>query len=302
MFLTDTQRKKLFWFEKGADALRRILPDAPQGYVCPLCLRLFPSEALAAGLLTFEHVPPKQLDGRPLVLTCKTCNSHAGHLLDAEMNALENVVDFVRGEMKEFRSIQFTVGSHNLNAQVRSTKTAITVLSVPRSNNPYVHQAVLAEFERLASGILVPDMGFKIHLNGDKVSFRRAQVGWLRAGYLAAFAVLGYSYILHPCMAPLRKQFANPTKVIIPKFYMRIPYADTRARRILIVREPQVFRGIAVQVGRQMVFLPRLGDSALYDRLGTEPARNILLEGVLSRWPEGPSFGLDFASSRTEPS
>lgn len=296
MFLTDKERKKLFWFENGADALRLILPDAPRGYVCPLCLRLFPPDTLAAGLLTFEHVPPRELGGRPLVLTCKTCNNRAGHLLDVEMNAAENVLDFVRGEMKQFRRIQFTVGSHKLNAQVRSTKTTITVLGIPRSNNPSVHQAVSAEFERLASEKRVLDLRLKIHFNRDKFSFRRMQVGWLRVGYLAAFAALGYSYILQPCMASLREQFADPTKVIIPKFYMRMPWVDTRERRILIVREPLAFRSIAVQMERHLVFLPRLGDSALYDRLGTESARNIRLQGTLLRWPEGPSFSLDSLS------
>src|SRR5688572_28923397 len=86
-----TSRRKAF-FERGAQAWRRISGDERHIYVCPLCVRGLRADALAARLLSIEHVPPRSVGGKPLTLTCKECNSRAGHTVDAASDAHEHLV------------------------------------------------------------------------------------------------------------------------------------------------------------------------------------------------------------------
>ena len=54
-------------------------------YACPICSLLLPREATDSGDLTLEHVPPEPVGGKGIVLTCKQCNSTAGHTVDAAL-------------------------------------------------------------------------------------------------------------------------------------------------------------------------------------------------------------------------
>lgn len=66
-------------------------------YACPCCLTAYPREAVAAGILTEEHVPPARLGGPGLLLTCKDCNSNSGTSFDSHAVARSHADDFVRG-------------------------------------------------------------------------------------------------------------------------------------------------------------------------------------------------------------
>jgi hypothetical protein len=88
------------WFVEGATALRRRLkamgmPDAlpPDGqfYACPSCLMTYGRDEFNRGVFTYEHVPPRRLGGRPLVLTCQNCNNEAGTAMDAHAARREAV-------------------------------------------------------------------------------------------------------------------------------------------------------------------------------------------------------------------
>ena len=63
-------------------------------FICPLCLRIFNVGQLGEQVnsyITIEHVPPENLGGKPLVLTCKECNSSCGHDLDVYLrNEIEH--------------------------------------------------------------------------------------------------------------------------------------------------------------------------------------------------------------------
>ena len=94
------------WFLEGAAALRRYLmasgrsealPRTGDYYYCPCCMGRYGREALSNGLLTYEDVPPKSVGGRPLVLTCKSCNNTAGSRLDAQARLREEQLDFLAG-------------------------------------------------------------------------------------------------------------------------------------------------------------------------------------------------------------
>ena len=63
-------------------------PDFTNGYICPLCFDVFFEKDLqqtVANPLTIEDIPPSSLGGKPLMLTCKSCNSRSGHQLDVHL-------------------------------------------------------------------------------------------------------------------------------------------------------------------------------------------------------------------------
>ena len=138
-----------------------------------------------------------------------------------------------------------------------------------------------------------------LRLNG-RVDFKQrpAQVGWLRAAYLAAFAAYGYRYAFSPALAPVREQLAHPTQLVLPRFLMADPDAPVAARRVLRAEGlgPAPWRSLAVQMGRQVVFLPLGGEDSLYDRLAADrsPEGGSKATAVdLVPWPKRPMHRLD---------
>jgi len=69
-------------FNRGVEAVRAAF-GIDGVYLCPICGQQFSREALKEGQLTLEHVPPRALGGRGIILTCKACNNLAGYTVDA---------------------------------------------------------------------------------------------------------------------------------------------------------------------------------------------------------------------------
>ena len=95
------------WFDQGYASFARTFPEIaaklPEHpfYVCPQRLQAFPESALATGWLTREDVPPKSVGGKKLVLTCRNCNSAAGHEMDDDMRLEANILDFFGKRLSE---------------------------------------------------------------------------------------------------------------------------------------------------------------------------------------------------------
>src|SRR5437870_1624201 len=94
----ESQRIKERWFDAGTAAFERVFPGArakrfpeiENPYICPLCERPFPQTALAGGTLTFEDAPPKSYGGKPVALSCKSCNNALGSSLDAPLSTFDS--------------------------------------------------------------------------------------------------------------------------------------------------------------------------------------------------------------------
>lgn len=106
-------------YELGRGALTRIIGREVPGYVCPICLRGF--EALDG--LSEEHVPPESLGGSVLCLTCRECNSGAGHGIDSEMHREKRSKAFLAAD-GETKRATITVGAFT----VRGTESLVSVL------------------------------------------------------------------------------------------------------------------------------------------------------------------------------
>ena len=153
------------WFAEGAEALHRLRPDFPRLYVCPICGRGFVEQALSNGMLTLEHVPPRSMGGRRLVLTCRDCNARAGHMMDVHAYKREKILDFVQGTLREPLGAQLVVDDTVVNIQVTAIDRHISMWELPNLNHPDRQAALVKNFEASTVGLLI-NPEFSIRLAG----------------------------------------------------------------------------------------------------------------------------------------
>lgn len=300
--------KRLRWFDEGAAALRRVFDKADRGdelpasadcYACPCCLGLYYREAVASRVLTLEDVPPKALGGRPMLLTCGPCNHGAGRKLDSHA-AMQAVGDsFARGlDSGQWRKATSYMDGIPLRGEARMTIGGLLFRGIPRQNAP----ATRAKFEAAlaAHGSSNPGRSFSVTVH---VGFEdaRARLSLIRAAYLAAFAGLGWTYILQPALRPVREQLRSPDSEILKPYRFCDPTAPRSQRSILVVNDPPELASVAVTMGEFTVFLPGLWDDRDWEsvaesfarRAGPDDRLEVNLNGKAVPWPTSPTYLLD---------
>lgn len=296
------------WFEEGATNLRLALSKLglgeqlpPDGlyYTCPCCLTgLYPE--VAADMLTIEHVPPKALGGLPLLLTCAKCNNNAGAYFDAHADQKAIADAFVRGEIlsKKIRATAY-IDDVPLRGTAQSSAGGISIVGVPRQNNPEQHATFMAMLESLAEGgDAIGRFSFKIHTHFDEA---RARLSLIRAAYLAAFAALGWTYIFQPEMQQIRDQLMKPDESILDTYLHRDSDSEPSVRRMLLVADPDGLSCLAVTIGEFSIFLPGWPRPRTWDRIGAEFLGKSDADGRLTctlsgkevPWPKRPMYFLD---------
>ncbi|MBI4183137.1 MAG: HNH endonuclease [Proteobacteria bacterium] len=282
----------------GAEAFAQLGLGLPRYYVCPLCLRGFTEDQ--APLLTREHVPPRALGGRRLVLTCRDCNSTAGHQIDSHAAEIERVRDFRRHKPgNSYTAHCQAEGGIGANVEAEwSADGKLSIAGVPETNAPGALDHLNAELtRRWREGRGWPTSSLSVRFR-HQVSPRRASVSWLRAAYLAAFASLGYRYAFRKEVDLVRKQIQQPDICLIKSFYQEAPDATASEPAIVLLNQPHWACGLAVQMGEHLVLLP-YGDDAVsyYQRLRCAGGDGtpVTFAGKALPWPERAEFRLDYA-------
>jgi hypothetical protein len=297
------------WFTEGAAALFRtlaaigqtdLLPSAGEFYVCPLCLGAYTRRALDGSepRLTLEDVPPKKVGGRPLVLTCRGCNNTHGSAIDAHASRREEAHDLLVGRDpgRDVRA-EFTVGDIALQVRLDVVSDAFRLTVVEQANNPKEVAAAVSMLEASAAGAADGPIGFRLT---DRILLVRAQLSWVRAAYLVAFASFGWRYVLLlSSLNLLREQLADPDADLLPPLALLDLDASPERRELLIVREPAELRSLAVVVGRYTVFVPWLEEPQSFEdlagalgRLPGAPPR-VHFSGKKVPWPTEPRYAFD---------
>lgn len=287
-----TVRKRSAWYGYGARALQRVFPNAVYCYVCPICRRGFTPPALEMDLLSIEHVPPKRLGGKPLVLTCRRCNTSAGATLDSAMASVEDFHDFAAGTMCKPTRARLTVEEAALHIEVRAENNGISLTAPPKANRKEDIEAMEKVYNRNSSKR--PSLQISLH---RRVRYEDSLVGWLRAAYLTAFAALGYRYVLWDELDLIRNQLADPASQLVRVFGVTMPTEPPDRRRILLVEEPSWLGSLAIQIGRHVTFLPwSLRADELYGNLAARAGQSASNEivGMFVPWPTHPEHALDF--------
>lgn len=270
--MSNGSDRRLRLFARGAEAARRIDANLHQEtYFCPICETDFSRADAEEGELTLEHVPPDALGGDPILLTCRACNSFAGHELDAEAANRQQIIEFAEG-LSGRRPIVDQMARLNLagevvnillNSDPQANRIELAVLG--EVNDPAAVQRQLENLEAAAREDTWDGTTFQITPN-IRWHDRRADLSNLRTAYLMGFALFGYRYAFHERLDPVRQQIRNPDETIIRVFCLPNREEIPDAPRALLTEGP--FEAFVVQLRREMVLLPWVdGPADLYENL-----------------------------------
>lgn len=285
--------KGLMW-EAGAEAFAKLGLNLPKMYVCPLCLHGGDKICLGNGYFTLEHVPPKAVGSKELVLTCRDCNSRAGHKLEGHLSEFEKL----RREKETTGSVSLTgrltsERVERLNVEVSISNDKVSVAGLPKNNRPEDHNAFFDDLDRRSrAGQGFPKFKLDYH-SRRPIDGRKVDISWLKAGYLAAFSVFGYRWAVRPELKLVREQIKHPDEHLIEGFVFS-QNADDGKRHVVLLREPEWARGIVVQMGRVVVLLPFAEEAeTYYSRIASHDGEKLDLNGIPLDWPTKPLFELD---------
>jgi hypothetical protein len=177
------------------------IPENP--YICPLCFHMFSIKDLDQSKknpLTLEHIPPKSLGGRDLVLTCKKCNNISGQHYDSLLRlALETEQVFSktgRGTNK----IQLKLPN---NKQLKGTMGfdgKIFSIIINKKSNPYA----VKDYEQLMA-----NFNQTIEIKYKVPPTKNYSFALMRITYLLMFYRFGYNAILNNNAVPITIQLKD---------------------------------------------------------------------------------------------
>lgn len=283
---TAADRRELL-FQRGADALSLISPHN-DAYCCPCCLRIFGRDALSNRLLTLEHVPPKSQGGKPIALTCRECNSTAGHLIDAALEGertMRALGQLARGAPPNFEQrVKLTGGGIATNAIFKAEDGKVTILVKAQQNHPdNFHtqtQGLRNRTWRDADGVVRFHVGFRFGFKSKQIL-----ASHLRSAYIAAFALLGYSYIARDALDRVRLQFSRPDSELISGAWWSAPTEFNRMPGVMLVTAP--LQMVLVVFRELMVALPWLdGSQEFYDQVSSLFQGQPRCSGQLFEFPQ----------------
>jgi hypothetical protein len=205
----DTLAKNQGW-EVGTFQDGKFMERAISCYVCPLCYQVFGENELDQGVtnpLTIEHVPPKPLGGKPILLTCKNCNNKSGHLLDHHISTSLKTQDFTEGFPSSKIESKISIQEAN------PFRTEVTYDSEKRlfnftfnGNNPYAKNQI----ENLSKM-----KEWKFNFNFKRASTRIFNLGLLRIAHLLAFKRFGHAYLFNSGARLIKEQLKAPREEIL---------------------------------------------------------------------------------------
>lgn len=206
---------------------------------------------------------------------------------------------FVRSGVTDKVRVTSYIDGVPLRGTAQSTENGISLVGVPKQNDPKVQATYMRALDSLANEKGVsPRFSFTVHTRFDEA---RARLSLIRASYLAAFAGLGWSYILRAVMQPIRDQLNNPDLRLMETYIFRDPDSPNSMRRLLLVDDTHELRCVAVTLGEYSIFLPGWWEpltwdelaAAFCDRRGPGDRLNLTLRGKEVPWPKRPMYLLD---------
>lgn len=290
-------------FKKGVQALQLITNSSTEVYKCPICTQSFEQHALDARILTLEDVPPKAIGGRELVLTCRKCNNTAGHSVDgaaSERQKFFQLLDAMYLSKGEFEGrAQINIGDEVANASLKLEDSHISLSILRDKNAPKVLSGVRNYFDHLEANRGVE--GLKLELTPQvRLSLTPSKISDLRAAYLVAFAVFGYSYAFNNRLDLVRQQILKPEEEIISGFWSFLGQDAQKMRKLIFTSEP--FEALLVIIDKAAVTLPWINGPDVYkltSPIETEN-RRINFRGIDLQWPSQMQMVLDFNESYRE--
>jgi hypothetical protein len=178
-------------------------------FICPICLDQFQESDIVSSnvknFLTEEDAPPAKLNGRRIALTCKECNSTAGHQIDNHLiNRIRENDDnnFYKGSV-QCRNFNFE--GEKITAEITSNGDGtLKVLHRNKNNNPTL-------IDKFFYGIKNKTIGPLLNLEPKNynVDSERVNLALLKTSYVITFSKFGYIFLLDDFYQSIRNQIRN---------------------------------------------------------------------------------------------
>ncbi len=198
-------------FQAHLSDLKGVRPEIGDNiFVCPICFRVFREVDIDNENLTDGHVWPEymhaqsEIAANQHVLLCRRCNHTAGSRGDKQMHLMEIVREGDdKGELYGERRVQLIQSPGEkpieitVSVQMKGEKE-ITVTGHWGRSDPKERERfeALVGQQRPFSVVVHPYHELKPDLT---------RVGWITSAYLLAFFALGYRYIFHKSITPVRE-------------------------------------------------------------------------------------------------
>ena len=245
--------KNLSWVKEHPKI--SFVPDFEEGYVCPLCFNLFEIDALgysSSNPLTFDHNPPQSLGGKRGVLTCKECNSVAGHKLDSQLLLRLEEMDFSNFSPNSKARTTLRNDNYKVASDFSVDGKGSLKINIDRKNSNPLHADNIFSnsiynykaYDPFLKGHGLFESGWNWRVKFDmqmpmRSDERCAEIALLKIAYLYAFEKFGYGFLINPNLYKIREQILNPDKNILPKvFWVNYDFPDD-ANGINIIKEPK---------------------------------------------------------------
>lgn len=215
-----------------------------EGYVCPVCQKIFDKEALFSteyvDHLTLEHVPPESLGGNIKLLTCKICNNEQGSMLDKQLLESLKTKDFYSGIPGAERPARFLVdGKWNTGGRIVISDTEGFKFLSNRKNSNHNHYDKLFK----TGGLDIKKIDLTINHQYKK---RRPEIASLRIGYLWLYSEAGFACLINGNMHAVGNQILEPEKEHIKYIgSLSLEFPD-EFEGVNIIKEPKELRSFAV--------------------------------------------------------
>ncbi|WP_341831504.1 hypothetical protein AACH28_22000 [Sphingobacterium thalpophilum] len=166
------------------------LPD--ELYLCPISLNLYSIESLKNKELTIEHVPPKSLGGKELVLVAKEVNNTDGHTSDKDLLLFFQTKNF----LEHGKVLNAKISAENLDMKGITTEFSLQRLQASEVNKMNIkfmtsqHNIKVMEFKGLFDNW--NELSFKV---SGQMSTKLKVKTILKCAYLTAFSRIGYDLL-----------------------------------------------------------------------------------------------------------
>jgi hypothetical protein len=280
-------RRKRNFFELGSGALTALGLEGKH-YACPICAEIFDETALTNSTLTLEDVPPKSVGGKPMLLTCASCNNTAGYRYEHHLKLREETLEQAKGligqSSKSLGHFKQKFGDTEVNVDIERSGETFNI-KISEKNDPSVIAAThrfLCSFEE----------GSEFQLSTGKSYIPNlAALADQKTAFLIIGLKFGYTYFLNERTKLVRGQLKSGVDKGEEPLLKYISDEPTLGNNIAINEK----KGLAfLELNSRIVAMPwiSLPEAGFHDRLlnsmGSDNSCQVF------PWPEQFEAVLDF--------
>lgn len=293
----SNKQKRLSIFRYGSKAIAKYLNGDSSLYYCPICGLGYPElSAISGDNLTLEDVPPKSIGGKPLLLTCRSCNSSAGCTIDAAVANKRKFEDFqkiVCGEKKgKIPFVKLSLEDLHIATSI-CTENSFDIMPLENANAPNVIERYKRYLMNL-SGNNGNDLKFQLSIS-HKYDSRLFKLSHLKSAFLIIFAFLGYRYAFDPRLDGVRQQIQEPENDILGTRFWIEGNESMPLNMVMFLSSPLPI--FLVSFNGFCIVLPSLESKGdIYGSLSSywERGQKITLQAkMLASWPAKLQMKLD---------